>query len=174
MRAWLVLLAAGSVALMSVKGSPQPAAGMKEPPLPEARTAKACVRAQPHWNHTRIWLEHDGRYKITAEGTWWDAGYRHGPGGGDSPTPTLKRFERFRRRKDARWFELICAVDSHKDRTYRIGCNREIQVPADTDGELICFANDVWLFYSNNTGEITLTVTRERRAGAVTGPEARR
>ncbi|HEY6322007.1 MAG TPA: hypothetical protein VJA16_10665 [Thermoanaerobaculia bacterium] len=116
--------------------------------------------ANLRWNRTGIWLEKDGRYSIEAQGTWWDADYRHGPGGGESPSLLLQAMERFRRMPKAPWFELICALDSRQGTAFRVGCKKEYE--AKENGQLTCYANDVWLFYFNNTGKIEIKVTRTR------------
>jgi hypothetical protein len=157
------LLAAGSIGLMGAVGSAQPSSTSKETPPPLKvgdGTATACVVAKLRWNHTGIRVEKDGQYLIEAEGTWWDARYRHGPGGGESPNALLRMFERFRRFKTAPWFELICALDSRQDTAVRVGCRKVYE--AKEGGELTCYANDVWLFYFNNTGQIEIKVTRTR------------
>ena len=156
MRTPWALLAAGSIAMIGAGGPSQPAGAAKPSPWRSDGVAIACVKARPHWNRTGIRLQRDRKYLITAQGTWWDKQYRHGPAGGESPNGTLKMFERFRRVPDANWFELICALDSQKSKTYRVGCRRELVAPV--DGELICYANDVWLFYCNNSGTIEMTV----------------
>lgn len=66
----------------------------------------------------------------------------------------------------ANWFELVGTIANgtpgqHKglaDETFVIGSARSHKVHR--SGYLYCFANDAWQMYFNNTGRITLTVTR--------------
>src|ERR1700726_494793 len=174
---WRGLLAAASIALMGAAESPQPTCAPKDATtlkVDEVRTV--CICARPRWNHTGIRLEHGGKYLITARGIWWDADYRHGPGGGDSPNFKFSFFERFRRMKKANWFELICALDSQESSRFRVGCKTTVCAPdsqtsaelpvgcrtkldkLEKPKELTCYANDV--FYSNNSGAIEMTVKR--------------
>jgi hypothetical protein len=148
---------------MGAVGSAQPCSTPKGTP-PSLKVsdgaATSCVVAKLRWNHTGIRVEKDGQYLIEAQGTWWDARYRHGPGGGESPNALLGILERYRRVPKAPWFELICALDSRQDTAVRVGCRKEYE--AKECGELTCYANDAWLFYFNNTGQIEIKVTRIR------------
>jgi len=158
---WRALLVAGSITLIGAVESPQPGGTPANAP-PELTggggAATACVDSRLRWNHTGIRLESGHRYLIEAQGIWWDAGYRHGPGGGESATFFLGALERFRRVPKAPWFELICALDSRQDTAFRAGCRKEYD--ARENGELTCYANDVWIFYCNNTGKIEIKVRR--------------
>jgi len=156
MRAWRALLTAGSIVLVGACGSPQ-AGGTKSVSLLKGGIRTVCVQARLRWNHSGIRLDPAGKYLITAQGIWWDKDYRHGPGGGDSPNGTMSTFERFRRMKRENWFKLICALDSQQSTAFPVGCKRAVDKRS---GELTCYANDVWLFYANNSGEIQMTVKR--------------
>ena len=160
----LFLLAAGSIALMGAAGPSRPTACLHPVTLKKAgESACACVLASLHWNHTCIRLESGGEYVITAKGTWWDASHEHGPHGGPSDTRILKMTERFRRLPHQDWFKLICALDWQKKTAFPYDTfDAEHPYKAPADGELTCFANDVWLFYFNNTGVVQITVERIR------------
>lgn len=153
MRQSLVLLAAGSIVLLGAAGPSQPS-GDNGVTLVVGESATVCVHARPHWNHTCVQLQAGGRYRITAKGVWWDGRYEYGPDGGPSPTRFLKALEGLRRMKDRNWFELICAVNTKK--AFAVG--RDAEVVAEANGELTCYANDVWINYCNNTGAIQMTV----------------
>jgi hypothetical protein len=160
MQSWLGLLVAGSTALLLAVPPPRPPGSANSASLRVGEAATAPVLARPRWNFTGVRLVRGGEYLITGEGTWKDAGYEHGPDGGTSPNLYMKMWEWLRRMRHENWFELICAVDSRKSTAFPVGSSRQIVAPA--DGELTCFANDVWLMYWNNSGEIRITVKRTR------------
>jgi hypothetical protein len=156
MRQRLTLLAVGSIALMGAAEAPQLATRPRHPVLERGERASACVQARLPWNHTCIWLESGGEYRITAEGDWWDAGNKYGPPGGGNPH--IKWMEFLRRKPDQPWFKLICALDSRKRELFAYDAEQPYRAKA--SGELLCFANDVPFFYFNNTGVIQITVER--------------
>lgn len=43
------------------------------------------IDARPRWNHTGVQLAEGGRYRLIAEGTWYDSGMAAGPDGYASP-----------------------------------------------------------------------------------------
>jgi uncharacterized protein (DUF2235 family) len=104
-----------------------------------------------------------GTNSRASEGAWWDASYRHGPDGDGSPNFFMRMWEGVRRMRHENWFELICGLDSQKRTAFPVGSGR--QIVAAVDGELTCFANDVWLMYWNNTGAIQMTVSPNRLDG---------
>jgi hypothetical protein len=147
------LLAVGSILLMGLARAGSPDA----PPNGDLHQGvTTCVVARKHWNHTGIPIVAGKSYLITAAGTWWDAKYRHGPGGGDSGSGLLGLMEGLRRMPHEDWFKLICGVDAKKNTDQAIGCGREVTFQV--SGELTCFANDVLGFYWNNTGAVQMTV----------------
>jgi hypothetical protein len=155
---WLALCAAGSIALNGAAGSAQPIRNSKTGALQIGEVASVYVQARPKWNHSGIRLVRGGKYLITAQGTWWDAGSRHGPDGDGSPNFYMRWSEGLRRVRHENWFKLICALDSQKKTAFPVGSNRPTVAAA--DGELTCFANDVGFAYGNNTGAIQMTVKR--------------
>jgi uncharacterized protein (DUF2235 family) len=145
-----------------------------------------AVHAAYCWNSAGLQVKAGQRYRVVAKGEWWDAHYNSTADGYESPSVLLKMAEDARRCKDARWFRLIAAVhpspvlesknphnvvsgvlqsliksvsgiDDESDLT-AIGANGDIEVKR--DGFLYLFANDAAWAYSNNHGELTVTVQR--------------
>ena len=56
------------------------------------------------------------------------------------------------------WFALIGAYERNNQTQFEIGTKRE--VTAVRSGRLTCYANDLPLMYWNNSGSVTLRVTR--------------
>ncbi|MDT4941029.1 MAG: hypothetical protein QOJ34_1118 [Pseudonocardiales bacterium] len=114
------------------------------------------MTARPRWNHSGVLLARGGRYRLTADGTWHDAGIAAGPDGYPSPTVLLRATEWLRRSRRSPWFALIGTIDRRQG--FLVG--RKTTVVAPASGELVCYANDAWLMYFNNRGAVALTVTR--------------
>jgi hypothetical protein len=119
-------------------------------------TVQIC--AKERWNHTKFQLTKGKLYNFSANGKWFDAGLEYGPEGGPAKSPVQSIFEWAKRRRGEPWFSLTGAVNSDMKTAFRIGSSKSGYVPA-MDGELTCFANDVFWAYSNNSGCIELTVS---------------
>ena len=153
----LALILVLSVALVTAAASSKPPEVLKLPFLGRGESATATIQARPRWNCTGILLKKDTPYDISAEGTWWDATHRHGPDGDTSQkSVVLRMWEWARRMRHENWFKLICAQDYDKRTAFPVGSHKPF-VPS-RDGELTCYANDVWIMYWNNTGCIKMTV----------------
>jgi hypothetical protein len=59
---------------------------------------------------------------------------------------------------EARWFELIGAIDNDTGTYFRIGTGRDFT--PDRAGRLYCFANDLMGMYWNNFGGVWINVER--------------
>jgi hypothetical protein len=116
----------------------------------------AIIEARRIWNRTGIQLESGKTYTFHARGAWIDWYIRHGPEGDPSANFYMRLFERFRRRKNEKWFALIGAVDQNIATAFLIGAGATIQMKY--SGELTCFANDVRGFYWNNCGSVVVQV----------------
>lgn len=132
-------------------------------------TQTTTIMARPRWNETAIYLEAGAEYRLSATGTWYDGSIACLPDGYDSPNGLLRRFERFRRAPDEKWFALIGAIDRDIATLFRIG--QSAIVRPSRSGLLTCFANDMWLMYFNNRGSVRLKVDRTEKTFA-TGPFA--
>jgi hypothetical protein len=114
------------------------------------------VFAAEPWNDAQINVAKNQKLSIRASGQWMDAGQPYGPEGYDSRR--LKAFEWLRRVPKARWFELIGCIDKRLDQCFVIGTEPEVVAPA--AGELYLFANDVRCMYWNNSGYLTVEISR--------------
>jgi hypothetical protein len=117
----------------------------------ESRMAR--IDAGTRNNRTGIELEAGVTYDCVATGSWKDASIVHDANGKD--VPKLRWWIVLRRVRNADWFRLIGVVDGEN---HLLGTHATI-TPSKS-GELVCYANDVWFMYWNNTGSIELTVTR--------------
>ena len=123
----------------------------------EVRTWTAPIQSRPHWVRTGIQLRGGHEYHFTTTGCWTDLHYHCDADGYPSRNWVLRLFEWARRVPDAQWFALVGALDGHRSDKFVIGTQTTHQ--ALSDGELLCFANDVWLAYFNNHGKVELHVT---------------
>lgn len=129
-----------------------------------------AIRACCHWTRTGLRLEAGRLYRFAATGTWWDAWIRSGPDGYDCPL--LDRLPLRRRVPQARWFELMGAVDADPQTIFQIGTRGAEPWRASRSGELTCFANDVSCMWWNNFGKVSLTVEPLAEPGDTDGPPA--
>ncbi|MEM7477073.1 MAG: hypothetical protein AAF483_18985 [Planctomycetota bacterium] len=119
-------------------------------------------------NASGIVLRCGAHYQFTVDkcDTWKDAKIVCSAGGWTSNRapallrPLVKAAEKNRRFPSANWFELIGFV-GNECKLIRIGCRGcGWSYRADRDGQFYAFANDLCRKYGNNSGCITLTVTR--------------
>lgn len=116
----------------------------------------ATIHARIKWNLTGILLEAGATYELAATSSWRDWYRIAGPGGYDSAAQSL--FESMRRFKEADWFALIGALDKDDSTAFVIGDG--CSYSPSRDGQLCCYANDIYSMYWNNSGSVVLTVTR--------------
>lgn len=120
--------------------------------------ADAVVAAWAPWNDTAIDLAAGGRYRMHANGIWFDRQFKATPAG-IAPQNFVQRIAvPLLRFANGRYMTLIGCIDKNMDSAFVIGDNVEITAP--TSGRLWCFANDVRLAYGNNSGSINLRVER--------------
>jgi len=113
------------------------------------------VKAALRWNDGMLDIREGQVVRITASGEWTDDWIRTTPAGFDKPWLAPVKFTR--RLPSAPWFCLCATVDRMKRPIHRIGTGGEFV--ARRSGRLWLFANDAWLFYFNNKGSITATIT---------------
>jgi len=114
------------------------------------------VPAADHWYSTGLQLKAGASYALVSSGTWSDGGIPSGSDGYPSRNVLQRLAEWLRRMPSSNWFALIGGLDRQKETQFAIGtgCIYRPQY----DGELTCFANDVWGFYWNNRGSVDLVV----------------
>ena len=126
--------------------------------LPIEKEFKAGVHAGVKWNDTTIEVYKGERYRFIATGVWYDATIKCGPDGYPSPNWWFKLLQPFRRYPKGNWFELIGVIGQDLKNAFAIGNGTELEVQQ--DGILYCFANDLQLFYGNNSGTVQLSIIR--------------
>ena len=68
----------------------------------------------------------------------------------------MRLVEGFRRVPTANWFALIATLDRNMMTSWVVA--QPLEIRPERTGELVCFANDVFGFYWNNSGFVTLEV----------------
>jgi len=136
---------------------------------PETKNGQVVVRARCKWNDTGFEVVGGAHYRLSVNGTWFDAHYEKDAAGYRSDDPVVPRFsrpmfalaERWRRLPGANWFSLIGAVD--RKSLFDMGAvlhsgSGEFTAPA--SGRLFCFANDLPFMYWNNKGQVLIQIER--------------
>jgi hypothetical protein len=121
-----------------------------------ASPSPVSIPAGRRWTKTGAMLRKGRTYRITACGNWIDKDQPCGPGGYASNSAVLRLAEPLRRKWHARWFALIGTQRRLFARRFVIG--ESVTYQARRDGELWCFANDVWFMYFNNKGSVEITI----------------
>ncbi|MFN8058037.1 MAG: hypothetical protein U0Q12_12805 [Vicinamibacterales bacterium] len=116
------------------------------------------IDAARRWTSTGVRLQAGETYALSVSGQWRDASIDSGPSGYASVNLFQRATERLRRVPSAPWFALVGAIDRLRDTQFVIGGGCVYRAIA--DGELTCFANDLLGFYWNNSGSVTLHVTK--------------
>jgi hypothetical protein len=119
------------------------------------------VDSKKYWNDSGIILERDGRYQFASDPAqqWLDWSNPANANGYKSNSLLLKLSEWFRRVPSADWFTLIGAIGMSERAAFIIGCSLKDFQPVE-NGRLYCFANDLSFMYWNNSGTVTVRVTR--------------
>lgn len=153
------------------------------------QTKSVVVRADHLWNFTGFILEEEGTYRFRTEGIWQDGNKAPvGPEGESDDTKSiLKRWGRHgRRAPKARQMQLIGVVNHPRnwrwmerrwyealhylfvadppelvETLFPINTGTSITIKSKETGIFWAFANDWWKMYDNNTGSVTLWITRE-------------
>lgn len=123
------------------------------------------------WNRTGVRVHAGDRLTFTASGTWYDRGIPATAGGyaiAKAPWKSrlvLRLFWFFKRVPRAPWMALIVTVDQDLSTAFapfRLDGEPKYEAAwiAPRDGELCAFATDHALTYDNNTGRVSLTITR--------------
>lgn len=124
------------------------------------------VDARNEWNDTGIMLLRGIRYELTVlkPDEWYDAGFKVDAAGHANIIYRLYMtlFQSLKRVKVAPWFSLVGTVGSVKDsEAFYLG--EQCPLVPRCSGRLLCFANDAWGFYWNNSGSIFLIIQRKEQ-----------
>ena len=124
----------------------------------ESRTA-IPVHARVRWNPLQVIASPNETFVFSCRGRWWDADIESGPEG--QAGEGIQRVTGWLKRKlDAPWFCVIGSLGRGSDGLFAIGAGCEWTNATGKPAPLFAFANDAWLFYWNNRGEILLDVRR--------------
>lgn len=112
------------------------------------------IYASTYWNKTNVDVKPGERYQFTAEGKWRDLFHEHDADG--KLYDSLKMATGLLRFKNKLFFTLIGSIDREED--FVVG--KHLDKTFDRGGRLWFYANDVPLFYWNNTGKLILKIKR--------------
>ena len=129
------------------------------------------VRANQLYNGTGIQVEPGEQYlfKVPGGQSWHDATIRSGPDGWDTDDEQIawykkgliKQMEAYRRLPKANWLSLIGSIGTEGDNLFFIGRGGKDNIlTPNRSGVLYAFANDILSKYSNNKGEIYVSITK--------------
>lgn len=118
----------------------------------QSQTFTICSRE--FWNETGIEIQAGEVYKFVAEGLWKDLLMKRDADGYTSLYMNL--YNRWKRSRENNWFALMGSINQTAD--FLIGKNN--QIVFNKDGKLFCYANDIKGFYWNNSGQLSLKITR--------------
>ncbi|MBD2504620.1 hypothetical protein [Anabaena azotica] len=116
------------------------------------------IKARERWNETKIYLEVNATYLLEVQGEqfWYDWHIKSDANG--YTEPSLRYVEFWRRSPSNKWFALMGNINRKDNLSFLIG--KKITYTPTINGELFCYANDLWSMYWNNTGQLLLTITR--------------
>lgn len=118
----------------------------------ESKTVE--IYSKIFWNETDLEILAGEEYKFDSVGSWKDLLVRCNSDGYVSWYMNL--YNNWKRSPGNNWFALIGSLDKRND--FLIG--KQSQLSFHNSGKLYCYANDVRGFYWNNSGQISLTISR--------------
>jgi hypothetical protein len=134
--------------------------GQQKPIAPPSGGAR--IQARRRWNLTSYKVKRGEYYRFEATGNWTDYQRTHNPGGDPSYNLFMRLFSPLKRMRTANWFSVIGSVERKSSTFFDIGKlildGEAWQAPE--SGTLFAFANDVPFMYWNNSGEISLKMTK--------------
>jgi hypothetical protein len=125
-------------------------------------TAYICVYANKPWNDSGINVVWGQRYNFRVpEGETWIYRRRTCNADGHPSTWLTRPWESLRRIPEARWFQLVGAIQRSTKSAIVIGRGLS-DLLALYPGRLYFFANDLPWMYWSNTGTIAVRITRTK------------
>lgn len=118
------------------------------------------IDAKLRWNATGIRVAPGESYRVRASADqWYDADI---PADADGQPGNLlqKLFKWLIRCKQATWFQLVGALGQSDKQLFPLGRDACFTIPSGAESELTLFANDVSFMYGNNSGCISIHITR--------------
>ncbi|RNC79450.1 MAG: hypothetical protein ED557_15355 [Balneola sp.] len=134
---------------------------MKELKIHESGTF--IVDSQKVDNRSCFWLSKHGVYRIEVDPKdqkWTDGKLFSQTVSADGFSNIfLNLFSWKKRYRGAKWFTLMGKIKGEKNSDFPIGALEPNYSPGD-HGELICYANDAYGHYKNNSDSINVRITR--------------
>ena len=136
--------------------------------LPQGKEVELKIRAESYWNASGLILEKGATYKFEVKKVldWKDWNVDANAEGWIEPPKNLVAAMRsLARAPDRNYFYLMGAIRGACydgltcEEQFPIGKKAQFTAPA--NGEFCSFANDIPLMYWNNSGSITLEITRK-------------
>jgi hypothetical protein len=118
-------------------------------------SATILIYSKKIWNETNITIEVGEEYKFEAFGTWRDMVLLSCDADGYNCL-YMMLYKRWKRSKENNWFALIGSINQKDD--FLIG--KKWQKVFQQNGKLWCYANDLKCMYWNNSGHLSLKITR--------------
>ncbi len=112
------------------------------------------IESERHWGSKSIFVVANARYRFTPSGQWKD--WKNTCGAEGYIKPYLKITSSLLRHKNGLYFSLIASIDKRKN----FEILEPIEKTMEQDGELFFYANDIFGFYWNNCGSLSLTIKR--------------
>ncbi len=122
------------------------------------------IIASEYWNHTEILLQKGCTYlvEVLPPNQYWADGrlFPQVATAEGFSNIVLAPFNRLKRMRTENWFTLCGCLDEEQKTSFKIGL--KTTYTPDRDGELVCYANEAPNHYSNNRGQLFLTITRTK------------
>ncbi|OVE81509.1 hypothetical protein BVY04_03065 [bacterium M21] len=143
-------------------------------PLEIGQSRTVTIGSGEKYSWTGVSMQKGAYYSflIDDDQNWKDADIVCGPEGWESEQlpwykeGIVKVMESRRRYPEANWFEIIGSVNDDGSELFRIGKGGEhATYQPKADGDFYAFANDLKSMYSNNHGEIRMTIRRGSNPG---------
>lgn len=125
-------------------------------------SAYVLVRAEVMWNGSDLLVRKGEHYRFSTRNLWyWYDDDVASNADGQIKVPRLLRLipDALKRCNEARWYALVGSVGKKTHNQFIVGSGKDnVEMPA--NGELLFFANDTRVSYSNNHGQLRLDIER--------------
>lgn len=127
--------------------------------LTPGTSCRTLINARNPENNAGLSVEKGERYRVcVAKGhIWRDASIENHPPCGSEGTTSMNMIASWKRSPESDWFALMAEVTGNSEQT-DLCRSQEFQTAR--AGKLILYANDVPLFYWNNSGVIEVLISR--------------
>nr|WP_281720152.1 hypothetical protein [Nitrosomonas nitrosa] len=135
-----------------------PCAELEGRQLTPGSSCRTLINARNPANDAGVSVKEGERYRVcVAKGhTWKDASMENYPPCGSEGTTSMNMIASWRRSPESDWFALMAEVSGNSE---QIDLCRSQEFQTARAGQLILYANDVPMFYWNNSGVIEVLIT---------------